>query len=68
MLEDTVGYHVFVNMKALNTEIQCYLYYTVSLFGKFRARKNIGREEMGQSVMVFMYFEGEMTHIKNWEC
>ena len=67
MLEDTVGYHVFGSMKALNTEC-----WDPVLFVSYRKRvrkiphKNIGNEISG-SVTVFREPRRRMTRIKQRE-
>ena len=64
--EDTVGHHVFISLKALNTE--CWdlvlFVYTASVFGKFCTRMNLGNE-IGQSVMVFCKPCRRITRLNN---
>ena len=65
MPEDSVGYHVFVSVKALHTNagIQYYSYYTTSVFGKFLTRMNIGNE-VGRSITVFRESQRQMVSVK----
>ena len=55
MPEDTVGYHVFIRVKALSTE--CW----------DRTKINIGNE-IGRSVTVFREPRRRMTRIEEGEC
>ena len=57
--EDNVGYHIFVSVKALNTE--CWDH-TKSVFGKFHTRINIGNK-IGRSLTVFCEPRTRMTRI-----
>ena len=65
MPEDTIGHHVFIIVKVLNTECWdpvLFVLYRENL-EKFCSRMNIGNE-IGRSVAVFHVFQKRMTHVK----